>query len=142
MAHALQWEVAALRIYLFTTLYCMVLIPHIVNGKYVERGTGMSKQAAKEAAAKATLSKLGYKICKLTLPASRPAFVLISFPRLGPRRTLDFSRVLDTLPSCIQKRSEILYAICIPSIISIVSSPLLPPGACQHQHRSAVMIGA
>jgi hypothetical protein len=116
--------------------------PHIVNGKYAESGTGMSKQAAKEAAAKATLIALGHKICKIPLPASRPAFVLISCPRFGLRRTLHFSRVLDTLPLCTQKRSEILYAICIPSIISIVSSPLSHAGACQHQHRIAVVIGA
>lgn len=100
--------------------------PHIVNGKFLESGTAQSKQAAKEAAAKATLIKLGYQFCKLPIPVSRPAFVLILYPRFGPRRTSHFSRVLDTLPSCMQKRSEILCAICLPSIISIVSSPLFP----------------
>ena len=126
MAHALQWEVAALRIYPFTTSRRMVLISRIVNGKFHESGSGQNKQAAKEAAAKATLIKLGYQICKLPIPASRPTSMLIWFLRFGPRRTSHFSRVLDTLPSCMQRRSEILYAICLLSIISIVSSPLSP----------------
>jgi len=44
IAHALQWEVNAL-----------------VNGKHQGRGTALSKQAAKEAAAKAVLIKIGNK---------------------------------------------------------------------------------
>jgi len=44
IAHALQWEINAL-----------------VNGKHHGSGTALSKQAAKEAAAKAVLIKLGYK---------------------------------------------------------------------------------
>lgn len=137
MAHALQWEVTALGIYPFIASHRMVLTPRIVNGKYFESGTGQNKQAAKEAAAKATLIKLGYQFCKLPIPASRPTSMLIWFLRFGPRRTSHLSRVLDTLPSCMQRRSEILYAICLLSIISTVSSPLFPSGACQHQHRSA-----
>ena len=126
MAHALQWDVAALRRYLFTTSHRMALTSHIVNGKFMESGTAQNKQAAKEAASKATLIKLGYQFCKLPIPTPRPVFVLIWFRRFGPRRTSHFSRVLDTLPSCMQRRSEILYAICLLSIISIVSSPLSP----------------